>query len=826
MGSPEAFPVARQQERFGPKFRRLADVLARDPAGLELTTDPTALAPESLLVFEVGGTIRNFVRAAANVPGLEFIDEEELSADDGEKAPLAYLMVPDATALQQILSLWELWVQNRDGQWETGLTPWRDVFSCLRDLRRWGPEDRIRDEDRDSLLEDIRDRPDTDLVRLEIELVFRRESSVAAIHEDRVGGAIAAAGGRGISRTRIEAIAYHALLVELPVAATRQIINRSLTSVAGVACVMHIRPQSVLAPLELTDAEAATAGQLPSPPDRMPILTLLDGVPIASHPLLAGRLNVSNLLELEDLTPVEHRGHGTAMASLIALGDRNRARQEAPLPRRIQVVPVLTWDGREEKLPDDRLIVDLIYTAVQGLRSDREAGLSDVVIVNVSLGNARRPFHGQMSPWARLLDWLAWELGLLFIVSAGNVGGAFSLAAFCNGTEFERSGADDRAAGVLRAIDAHKAERRLIAPAETVNGITVGSLNEDAVADAGPRAAGLSVDPYPGLPMANPSSRLGPGFANAIKPEILMPGGREHLRPCGAAGPFSVGPARPTRVFGLKVAAPPAAGDLGRECYTGGTSAAAALASRTCHRIHDALEDGYGSAFSKLSEVQRALVLKALLVHPARWAPKAVRFIQKTVHPGKGTHHTHRRTSVFRYLGYGTLDVDDAVACAADRATFWATGTLGPEQSVRVEVPIPLCIGGLARPHALWVTLAWFTPVQAGRRAYRCVRLTILDPEEIRDIALKVPSEQPDAKQIRRGTVTSRRWEGDRAAVVMDGMVASLIIQREPDTGPTIDEPVPFGLAVSLSMPGVLQVYDQVRQRLAPSLRPQVQPHA
>ena len=42
-----------------------------------------------------------------------------------------------------------------------------------------------------------------------------------------------------------------------------------------------------------------------------------------------------------------------------------------------------------------------------------------------------------------------------------------------------------------------------------------------------------------------------------------------------------------------------------------------------------------------------------------------------------------------------------------------------------------------------------------------------------------------------------------------------LSVQRDPDQGTPIDEPVPFGLAVTLSMPGVIEIYEQVRQRLA-----------
>ncbi len=46
-------------------------------------------------------------------------------------------------------------------------------------------------------------------------------------------------------------------------------------------------------------------------------------------------------------------------------------------------------------------------------------------------------------------------------------------------------------------------------------------------------------------------------------------------------------------------------------------------------------------------------------------------------------------------------------------------------------------------------------------------------------------------------------------------MSVHLNVQRDPDQAITIDEPIPFGLAVTLTMPGAVQIYEQVRQRLA-----------
>src|SRR6185437_7398032 len=145
-----------------------------------------------------------------------------------------------------------------------------------------------------------------------------------------------------------------------------------------------------------------------------PILGLLDGVPVAAHALLANHLVVDDQFALEPNAPVADRIHGTAMASLIVHGDRNL--DEAPLRRRIHVVPVL---GANDRFPDDRLIIDVIYGAIMAMRAGATPSAPDVLIVNVSLGNRRRPFHGQLSPWSRLLDRLAYRFGILFVVSAG-----------------------------------------------------------------------------------------------------------------------------------------------------------------------------------------------------------------------------------------------------------------------------------------------------------------------------------------------------------------------------------------------------------------------
>lgn len=743
--------------------------------------------------------------------GLELIDEEELPRDE-DTSPVAYLLVPDLTALQHILSLWQQWVNT--GQTPRNFTAWRDVFSCLRNLRVWGPNDRVDQQDINILSDEIEGLEEDELLPIEIELIYRSSPLISQTSEDAMVRAILNVNGRVLSRARLDEIAYHAILAQLPVSAIQSIINRNPESLAGYDSVLYIRPQSTVTAIEANDVLPAGDLELTEAVSDSPILALLDGVPIAGHSLLRDHIIIDDSFNLEHEALVTERVHGSAMASLIIHGDRNKP--ETPLARKLHCIPVL---GKNDRFPTDRLIIDLIYQAIFRMRDGKEPTAPHVLIVNISLGNARRPFHGQISPWARLLDRLAYRYGILFIVSAGNITSEFTISTFNNRTEFEDASETMKADEVIRALGRVAGTRRLLSPSETVNGLTVGARNFDWVPPSDKLFARTNINPYPALDVVNPSSALGPGFANSVKPDLLMPAGREHLQVIASGGGVTVLPARASRGAGLKVAAPPVGGHENAEAFTSGTSAATALASRTAHRIHDALEMEYGQEFLALPNIQRAVLLKALLVHPARWPDATPDVVKRILGPHDPRQTSKQRDNIRRFLGYGSLDANDAVYCTSDRATFWCVGELENERFLEVEVPIPAAIGGQAKPHSFSATLAWFTPTLPGRKAYRSVRMRILDCEELNDLAVSPHSLQPNSHQTKRGTVFTREWSGNRAAVVSDNMTIKLRIQRDKDLGSPINETVSFGLAVTLKMPGELRLYEQVRTRLQPRVQ-------
>src|SRR5580704_1972817 len=144
-GSNIRFPSGgRPRAAFAPVFNRLREALAR--GGTELRQDPNGLAPERVIVFEIAGTVQNFLNALAKVRGLEFMAEyaTEFTADenfaviDDRKASKGqdrtdqavpgrlYLAMPDMRALAELLSLWDRW--ERGEALGTGYAPFAHLF--------------------------------------------------------------------------------------------------------------------------------------------------------------------------------------------------------------------------------------------------------------------------------------------------------------------------------------------------------------------------------------------------------------------------------------------------------------------------------------------------------------------------------------------------------------------------------------------------------------------------------------------------------------------------------------------------------------------------
>ena len=454
----------------------------------------------------------------------------------------------------------------------------------------------------------------------------------------------------------------------------------------------------------------------------------------------------------------------------------------------------------------------MIYQAVRRIKEgddEGEATAPEVFLVNLSLGHSGRPFAGPISPWARLLDHLADRYQILFLVSAGNVNRALNVVEFSNWTDFEEAEPEDRNRAVLTAISQQKAYRTLLSPAEALNPITVGAMHDDEV--TGPRGAG-AVDPYSTCELPNVSSALGLGHRKVIKPEIHLPGGREHLRFSSSGKKLYLKPAESAHT-GLKAACPDKAGKLDRTKLITGTSAATALATRSAHLIFDTLMDRKGgSKHVDLEKQFRAVVVKALLVHRAKWGSCA-NFLEQHIGPREPGRHAEKRDNISRLLGYGFTNIEEVLACAPNRATLVGFGSIDESRSNIHRIPLPRCLESVTMPRSLTITVAWFSPVNHLHQAYRRVKLEVHQPDTYAAAGVKRSSGQPSNHSINRGTVFHTIYNGARAVpFVDDGFVVLKIVCRKQ--AGYLDRNILYGIAVTIEAGEKIPIYEEVRARL------------
>jgi len=82
------------------------------------------------------------------------------------------------------------------------------------------------------------------------------------------------------------------------------------------------------------------------------------------------------------------------------------------------------------------------------------------------------------SPLARLVDYLAWQHGLLFVISAGNRADNVTLHGVPLGG-LSSSTRDARHAAAMTCLAREAVERRIRPPAEALNALTVGASHDD-----------------------------------------------------------------------------------------------------------------------------------------------------------------------------------------------------------------------------------------------------------------------------------------------------------------------------------------------------------
>jgi hypothetical protein len=831
-GGGRVFPKSRaaQEARLAGRLTQLEQEFEQRKAAFQ--ADPANTSPETVLVLELATSISNFAKAAAKVGfallgewdgedidaealGFEIYRGDELKPDQHITSHV-YLTSVNFGAIEEFRKLFDIWRQ--EAPWPRGTTPWRDLFNCIREIRRWGAEDRLRDS---GLKQDWQEAIEAGVttVRFEADFWFRPQSAEARSQvASKFSQLLSTLGGSLRHQVVIDAIGFHGILGELPASSIGDIENLAQLEFIKFEELfeVHSLTQALQPWMADGDDVAAPESQTDAANDYA-IVAMIDGVPMQNHPDLAGHVRVIDTDGLESQAPAAERVHGSQVASLILNGDlaSSTSRLRRPIVARPVLVPDNSYKGPVEKFLPDKLAIDTFHRAVLDLVEGRQRANRDRIhVVNVSLGDVDRMFLRRMSSWARLIDWLSFKHRLLFVISTGNSSKRLSLS--ISDENFPAATPEELQALTLDAMYQDRRSRRLLAPAESINALTVGAARgEDRTATPAPLLETILID---GLCTAY--SGLGGGYRNILKPDILAPGGRQLFKKALLNdGPEKVlleavdGRGPP----GLLAASPASPVQGPRRSHTRGTSAAAALATRLAAQAFESLETFDG--FQNLSGDHVSVVLKALVAHTAAWGDDAERELEALL-GRNGVASIKLKDAVSRFLGHGCIRPDRALSCTDERVTVIGYADINDGDGHIYEFPWPSALRAATDDRRLTITLASLVPTTPTRYMYRGADVWVAKPAELNSVGLGASDR--DQHSVQRGTLQHNSYSGRRASDFGDGATVTIQVNCRADSmTPEEIRNIPYALVVTLEVPegSQIRIYDQVALALRAQAR-------
>ena len=829
---------SRQVSRIEPQFRKLVATFEAQRAKMGVGI-PDEVDPNLVIVFDLAGSVKDFCNAINKIEGLEFLsefvgddtepdDDFYLKDEEGNKTDKLvshslYLVMSNMAAIEELLQLFEKWKSDPKVTLDRGLYKFKEMFQQLVAIRHWGPQDRIQET---GLYEEWKERLEVignsqSFVQVEVELWYRQDKIKQIKAEEIVRNNVSNVAGKVISRALIPEINYHALLVELPIQQVELFLAEGaesvqLLTVDEIMFVSPYRPMALgwqdndsIADDDLIKGIALNEGERIQ---GKPRVALLDGLPVSNHGALRGRLIIDDPDDLENHYPVIKRQHGTEMASLIIHGDLNKP--DSPLDRPLYVRPIMEsteGTGCREQVISNVLFPDLLIRAVRRIMEgdgDSEAVAPSVRIINLSIGDPARVLTRRMSPGGRVLDWLAVNYNLLFIVSAGNhneIPITIPVEALSN-IESARTAA-------VQATFNNSLLLGILSPGDAINVLTIGATHNDK-ADA-IKVPDTVLDVNRANFPAHYSGR-GPGINRSIKPDLYYMGGRVvYKRPVitpeqqgnidlEIADSSVVGP-------GVRAAVPSRGGAINGTKFCIGTSNAAALVTHEASKLFDILEEG-NSENNLPDALYHPLLVRALLVHASSWGEwkKDLDLKEKN------------RKQLTPLLGYGCLDPSRLGFSARNRAMVIAGGSITKDQRHTYNLPLPLSLRSKAEWHRFTVTLAFAAPTVGTLNRYRGSKVYFEYKEDGTETAKRSEAEP---NMVRKGSLQHEIIEGTRAMTFVEGDAFSIHVECMDDAQHLRKkEEIKYALVASVETAEQTSttIYDEVKMALRTRARDHV----
>ena len=246
--------------------------------------------------------------------------------------------------------------------------------------------------------------------------------------------------------------------------------------------------------------------QIPSPVESAARICILDSGINTNHPLL-GPAVAESACFVEGEDEFDQVGHGTAIAGIVLYGDLEACNESNYWHPELRLFNGKILDRRGEF--EQKTIEKTLVEAVTYFVEEHQCR-----IFNLSIGNANAPYDQQhIRGIAYVLDKLARDFDILFIVSAGNFSGSDAPAVP------SKSWRDEYPEYLLSE------QSVIIDPAPALNVITVGSLAHHNATFDEQRYPEISQLSPAGEKQPSPFTRHGPSVKGALKPELVAHGG-------------------------------------------------------------------------------------------------------------------------------------------------------------------------------------------------------------------------------------------------------------------------------------------------------------
>lgn len=269
--------------------------------------------------------------------------------------------------------------------------------------------------------------------------------------------------------------------------------------------VAHIdRPPKIKLETALNaDIEELKVGGKP-PEDATGVLVVDSGI-LPGHPLLEDAVGDAFAVptrystKISEDKPYDDVGHGTQVAGVALYGNIHKCIDDRSFNPKIWIFSAKVMFKGEygaATYDEEELLEHQLEEAVRRI----VRGYPNCKVINLSLGDsAKRMYEGRRQfNLAALVDELSKELGVIFVVSAGNN----DFDALDNYPDYLLDETTDRA--------------KIINPATSAFALTVGALSRHPTTEV---LSGYQED-YP-----SPITRVGPGYKGMTKPELVEDGG-------------------------------------------------------------------------------------------------------------------------------------------------------------------------------------------------------------------------------------------------------------------------------------------------------------